>query len=501
MKKLFGFLAGICVSSSLSASLTLISSNAQRTASANGSSTKPSISADGMVIAFQSTARDLVLNDTNPFSDVFVFDVKTQTLQLVSVERTGTTSGDRDSSDPVVSADGRYVAFTSSSRNLVDTPVGGNGDVFIRDLTTSTTRLVSINRDGNHGGNRESDIVGLSADGSVVLFRSQATDLVAGIDNNDEEDIFVRDMRSSVTSLVSINRSGDGTASMMSFDATISADGHKVAFVSHSNNIIPFDGNDNSDVFVRDLARATTTLVSVSTNGKDGGNRGSFRPALSADGNIVAFHSFATDLVTNDTNGTDFDIYVRDLRTQKTTLVTVNAVGTGSGNADTIGSPQISADGRFVAYSSGASDLVSDDGNGSEDVFVRDLTAGRTIAVNATSAGRTGNGASFDFSLSSDGKHIAFLSGATDLGYNDTNATDDVFVRDLVTGALTLLSLNAAGTATSNGTPSHPKISSDGRVVVFESRASNLVANDNNSQTDIFASIPAPLPRHRAVRY
>jgi len=501
MKNVIAFLAGVCAYSSLYAGLTLISSNAQRTASANGSSTKPSISADGMVIAFQSTARDLVLNDTNPFSDAFVFDVMTQSLQLVSVERTGTTSGDRDSSAPVVSADGRYVAFFSSSRNLVDTPVGGNGDVFIRDLMTSTTRLVSINRDGNHGGNRESNVVGLSADGSVVLFRSLATDLVAGIDDNDEEDIFVRDMRSSVTTLVSINRYGDGTPSMMSFDAAISADGHKVAFVSRSNNIIPFDGNDNSDVFVRDLTRGTTTLVSVSTNGKDGGNRGSFRPALSADGNVVAFHSFATDLVPNDTNGTDFDIYVRDLRTQKTTLVTVNAAGTGSANADTISVPQISADGRFVAYSSFASDLVNDDANDTTDVFVRDLVAGRTIAVNATSAGKMGNGASFDYSLSSDGKHIAFLSRATDLGFSDTNATDDLFVRDLVTGALTLISWNAAGSGTSNGAPSNPKISSDGRVVVFESRASNLVANDNNSQTDIFAAIPSPPPRQRAVRH
>lgn len=381
MKKLFAVVVGMWISSSMYAGVTLVSANALRTSSGKSASTKASVSANGMVIAFQSDADDLVSNDKNPFTDVFVFDVPTRSVRLVSVDRTGTQSGDRPSLDPIVSADGRYVAFSSQSRNLVDIPVSGNRDVYIRDLLTSTTRLVSVNRDGTRGDIRESNVAGLSADGSMVLFRSQATELVAGIDDNDEDDIFVRDVRSSTTTLVSINRYGDGTPSMASFDPAISANGRVVAFVTRSNNVIAFDGNDNSDVFVRDLVAGTTTLVSISTDGRNGGDRGSFRPALSADGSIVAFHSFATNLVPNDTNGPDFDIYVRDVTAQKTTLVTVNAAGTGTGNRDTLGAPEISADGRFVAFSSNASDLVSDDTNGTTDVFVRDVVAGRTIPV------------------------------------------------------------------------------------------------------------------------
>lgn len=131
---------------------------------------------------------------------------------------------------------------------------------------------------------------------------------------------------------------------------------------------------------------------------------------------------------------------------------------------------------------------------------VRFIVARYAIAVNVTQSGMMGNGASFDFSLSSDGRRIAFLTRATDLGPSDANGKDDVFVRDVTTGELKLISLNAAGTSTPNDASVRPRISADGSVVVFESRASDLVPNDSNGQTDVFASIPSPLPRRRAAR-
>lgn len=466
--------------------------------SGNGNSTNASVSANGMVVAFQSDASDLVDGDQNISTDVFLFDVPSRTTRLVSMDVTGTKAGRGTSRGPIVSADGRFVAFTSDANDLVSTPVSRNGDVFVRDVATGQTTLVSINRTGDRGGNAESTLAAMSSDGQVIVFLSQATDLVGLTDNNSGNDVFVRDMRSGTTQLVSMNRTNDGTANQDSFDATISANGRYVAFATLANNVISSDPNTSSDIFIRDLGAGRTALASA-TPGNQPSNRGAFRPSLSADGKLVAFDSISSDLTTNDANGNDSDIFARNLTTNSTTLISINMDGTST-KGDSFGPAVVSGNGAFVAFTSPASNLVANDTNGTTDAFVRDLAARQTILLNSSPSGTGGNGSSTAPSISTTGRYAAFLTTSSNLGFTDTNGKADVYLKDVTTGAVRLISANPAGVA-ANGTAARPKISADGRVVAFESTASDMVPGDTNARTDVFVALPDPGPRTRAVKH
>ena len=315
----------------------LVSVNTAGTA--GGSYFDPVISANGRFVTFVSFASDLVTNDTNDTNgmlDVFVRDLKTGSTGLVSVNSAGTGSGNGSSGSaiarggeiaapPVISADGRFVAFVSFARDLVDNDTNGNqSDVFVRDLKTGTTTLVSVNSAGTRSGGGTSYAPVISADGRFVSFLSNATDLVAADDSNVTFDVFVRDLKTGTTTLASVNsagtRSGGGTAPV------ISADGRFVAFLSDASNLVANDINGATDVFVRDLQTGTTTLVSVNSAGM-GGDRASGLlpagdafliavPAISADRRFVAFVSLASDLVANDTNGAT-DVFVRRIGKQR----------------------------------------------------------------------------------------------------------------------------------------------------------------------------------------
>jgi len=225
-------------------------------------------------------------------------------------------------------------------------------------------------------------------------------------------------------------------------------------------------------------------LVSVNRRETGSGNGDCFFPALSASGLVVAFTSYASDLVAHDTNGTT-DVFVHDPWKERTTLVSINRTGTDSGNGDSF-FPVLSASGLVVAFMSNASDLVANDTNGAGDVFVRDLWTGRTTLV---SVNRTGTGSGNDFSnfpvLSASGRLVAFESAASDLVANNTNGAGDVFVRDLWTRTTTLVSINRTGTG-GNDFSNFPVFSADGRLVAFTSYASDLVAHDTNGTTDVF---------------
>jgi Tol biopolymer transport system component len=258
-----------------------------------------------------------------------------------------------------------------------------------------------------------------------------------------------------------------------------------VAFESDATNLGPADTNGKGDVYVRDLQMGITTLASVNKDGTDAGNAVSYLPAISANGKFVAFQGLASDLGPVDTNGT-FDVYVRDLQTNTTTLVSVNSIGSDSGNGGSL-QPSISADGRYVAFWSDATDLGPIDTNGMRDVYVRDLQLGITTLVSANSTGIDGgNGGSFKPSISDDGRYVAFRSDADDLGPVDTNGTSDVYVRDLLTGILTLVSVNETGDDSGNGQSYQPIISSNGNYVAFSSIASDLEDIDTDSAADIF---------------
>ena len=330
---------------------------------------------------------------------------------------------------PSISADGRFVAFAAWARNLAPGDTNGFGDVFVHDRGTGTTERLSADRTGTEA-NDTIHQPAISGDGHVVAFVSAATNLVPG-DTNGQADVFVHDRPSGTTERVSVNSDGaegDGSSER----PTLSADGRYVAFSSSATNLVPGDTNGQSDVFVHDRQTRLTERVSVDSAGIQG-NAASFvgpndhGAPLSADGRFVAFTSAATNLVPGDTNGQS-DVFVHDRRTGTTERVSVDSAGTEANGWSE--RPSISTDGRFVAFCSYATNLVPRDTNGRWDEFVHDRQTHTTERVSVDSAGTEGNGDSRGASLSADGRFVAFASDANNLVPWDTNSVTDVFVRD-----------------------------------------------------------------------
>jgi Tol biopolymer transport system component len=319
----------------------------------------------------------------------------------------------------------------------------------------------------------------ISAGGRFVAFQSGASNLVAG-DTNGTGDVFVRDRVAQVTRRVSVGPGGQ-QANDFSGDPAISADGRFVAFISRASNLVAGDTNGHRDVFVRDRMLQVTRRVSVGPGGQQA-NSGSFLPAISADGRFVAFISRASNLVAGDTNNA-WDVFVRDRMLQVTRRVSVGPGGQQA-NGDSV-EPAISADGRFVAFVSGAPNLVAGDTNGRYDVFVRDRMLQVTRRVSVGPAGQQANADSRDPAISAHGRFVAFYSDASNLVAGDTNGTGDVFVRDRRAQLTRRVSVGPGGQQ-ANDFSGDPAISADGRFVAFVSVASNLVAGDTNNAWDVF---------------
>ena len=403
------------------------------------------------------------------------------TITRVSVDSAGNQAiGSSFFDIPSISANGRFVAFESKASNLVPGDTNNTYDIFVRDLSTNSTTLVSVDSAGNQG-NEASLAASISADGRFVAFRSFATNLVPG-DTNNLSDIFVRDLLTNTTTRVSVDSAGN-QQNDRSFTPSISGDGRFVTFSSFASNLVSGDTNNNEDIFVRDLLTNTTTLVSVSSSG-DRANDYSEFPSISANGRFVAFRSFATNLVPGDTNNKG-DIFVRDLLTNTTTLVSVSSNGDRANISSSSGS--ISANGRFVAFSSLADNLVSDDTSFSGDIFVRDLSTNTTTRVSVDSAGNQGNRTSYTPSISADGRFVTFSSDASNLVPGDTNNKKDIFVRDLSTNTTTRLSVDSTGNQ-GNSDSQLPSISANGEKVAFSSLAANLVPGDTNNSPDFFVA-------------
>ena len=326
----------------------------------------------------------------------------------------------------------------------------------------------------------------ISVDGRFVAFHSAASNLVAD-DTNNRQDIFVYDRETKLMERVSVHSNGS-QANHYSLNPSISGDGRYVTFMSSAENLVDNDDNDQVDIFVHDRQENTTTLVSVSIEGKSGNTR-SLHPVISTNGRYVSFESAANNLVEDDINESS-DVFVRDLNENKTELVSLTSRNQQANHSSH--NPSISSDGRFVVFHSPARNLVPVDNKRSDenewnfsDVFIRDRELGKTEIISLSILGQPGNHPSHSGSVSADGRYVAFASMASDLvenypddaleitGKGRTARRIDIFVRDRETNTTTLASIGIDG-AHSNHQSQAPKISSNGRYVTFQSAASNL---------------------------
>jgi len=393
----------------------------------NNTSRHPTISANGRWVAFESDASNLVSGDTNaPFTDSFVRDLRTNATVRISVSSSG-AQGNAGGAGPAISADGRFVAFHSASWNLVPGDTNGAVDIFVHDRKTGVVRLASVSTTGIQG-NDQSAGPRISGDGRFVVFNSLAYTLVPGDTNGFGGDVFVHDLLTGETERVSVS-SGGGQSNGNSGTGDISGDGRYVAFGSRATNLVPGDTNATLDVFVHDRWTHETTRVSVSSTGAQGnGQSGSDswagnNPDISEDGRYVAFSSSAQNLVAGDTAWSD--AFVHDRWTGVTTLVSKSSSGQ-FGNEDS-GRPSLSAGGRYVAFYSRASNLVPS-GTSGPNVFVHDVTSHTTERVSLAWNGSGVGVAGYEPSISADGRWIAF-GGAGPAVPGPTNTWLDIFVR------------------------------------------------------------------------
>ncbi|HUR26551.1 MAG TPA: calcium-binding protein [Planctomycetota bacterium] len=346
-------------------------------------------------------------------------------------------------------------------------------------IAQAPTVLVHVSSGGIQGNGAAiaTPTLGVSDDGSVIAFASAASNLVAG-DANGVMDIFVRDRALSTTELVSCALTGvPGNA--LSQSPTASDDGRYVAFESTASNLVAADGNGQSDVFLRDRLLGTTTRLSEPQGGGDA-NGASSDPFVSGNGRFVSFSSMATNLVPNDLNARA-DIFVLDLTTGAIVLASIDTNGV-QGNLDSRTSC-LSDDGTVVAFTSNSTNLWPNDGNGHMDTFVRDLTTNTTVAASLTPAGSTAsNGTSSNLAISGDGAFVAFSSRSQELGSEPNRL--EIYVYDRVAATTTLVSRSFMGVQ--SGGSDQPSLSDDGRYVAFHSDSNKLVNLDFGPKSDIF---------------
>ncbi|MGH9280480.1 MAG: calcium-binding protein [Acidimicrobiales bacterium] len=462
----------------------------------NGASSAPQASADGRVVAYVSTANNLGVADSGLDADVYRRDRLTNTTALVSVNQAGTDGGNGPSSGPpAVNASGRFIAFASLASNLVATlDTNSVSDVYWRDTALGITQLVSVNGTTTAAGNDSSTSPSISADGCVVAFQSRANNLLpAGplADAGFDSDVYSRDMcANGPNQLVSVNGANTDGGNGPSSQLRISADGRHVAFDTSAFDLGAADFGSTLDVYRRDLWLGTTELVSV-TPANTSGNQASWLVDVSAHGDVVAFTSLASNLGPTDTNF-NTDAYVRNLATGDTEMVSANGANTDSANGSSAGNA-LSGDGRYVAFHSNATNIDPADTISFTDVYRRDLFALSTVLVSVSTAGAGGSAPSQLSVMSDDGRFVVFTSTATDLVTPPSNGLPQVFVRDLVWGDTTLISTAGAGVPgnATSGSLDPPAVSADGRVVAFVTKASNLGPPDAGTDDDVYAALTA----------
>jgi Tol biopolymer transport system component len=389
-----------------------------------------------------------------------------------------------ESHSPALSADGRWLAFISTSDDLLEP--GGSGadnlvdDAFLLDLQTGDMRLVSQPATGGAANGPTTD-VDVSADGRYVAFVSEATNLLATDANGASSDVFVLDTETGALQLASRRGAAGVQGNGTSRNVSISDDGTRVAFVSYASNLVASDTNGQPDAFVRDLTAGTTTRVSTNSSGKEAASA-TLEATISGNGAIVAFQNTAK-LVREDTNGRR-DVYVKVLQSGKTQLISVTNREQPANLDSTVA--DLSRNGRYVVFTSIASNLVGSDTNRVADAFVRDRTGGTTVRVSRNGATEA-NGATYEAAISPDAAYVAFTTEATNLGggITDGNGTQlDVFEYELATAALRRVAHDSDG-----GWPDGPSFDptyGTSSVIAFTSWATDLAVTDTDPAADVY---------------
>jgi Tol biopolymer transport system component len=401
------------------------------------------------------------------------------TTNRVSIGPRG-VQGNGYSEVSAISANGRFVAFSSDASNLVPGDRNDAGDVFVRDLVRNETYLISTTT-GHRQGDRFSERPAISADGRFVCFDSFADNLVPG-DTNGDYDMFLRDRARLTTTRINVRPRGLQSKGFID-TCDISASGRYVAFDAAASRLVAGDTNDEDDIFIYDRLSHGLERANLGAKGAEARGGYSILPSISANGRFVAFQSTAVNLV-GDAIGAGANIYVRDRAAGTTTLASRSVGGTSIDLG--VSNPAISGGGRFVAFDSNSTNLVPNDTNDADDVFVYDLQTGKTTRVSVGEGGRQANGDSGFPSISDDGRLVAFHSAATNLVKNDTNGVIDVFVHDRITGLTSRVSVASSGAQANGESSYHFAVSPRGDIVVFTSEATNLVPGDTNGQTDVF---------------
>ena len=416
--------------------VTLASPGGTPGAGTPGGALEPSVSADGNFVAFSSDFSHTA-TDQNGLRDVYLFDKTQGTIILVSRTAAG-SAGNGASSEPSISQDGAYVSFSSVATDLGGGQPAGNGlkDIFIWERATGNVTQVSVTTGGGNPGEFSAE-PNTNGDGNFVAYTSPAGAALFdpnAVDANSLRDVYLWNRTTGVTRLVSTVTPGTTgpftSANAGSFDPSVSSDGRFVAFRSEASDLVAGDGNGFRDIFLRDMTTGTTILVSRTATGTSG-NSESDSPSVSANGDFAVFSSLASNLVDGDTSANGRDIFLFNRTDNSVTLVSRNLNRNGSGNGDS-SEPSISQDGRFIAFTSEASDLVGADTNGVADIFLYDIQTGtmNRVSINDTT-GEQGNGASTDANVAPGGLFIAFTSRATNLAAGDTNgAVNDAYLAE-----------------------------------------------------------------------
>ena len=476
----------------------------------------PSMSDDGRFVVFESGDNQLVPGDGNRAADVFVRDTVTDTTELVSRRHPNLPCDAPDGPSILspfgVSADARFVAFASEAANLVGNDTNGTRDVFVRDTLLGTNLLVSVNLSGTGSGNGPSGEPALSADGRYVVFTSSASDLVAG-DTNRAQDVFIRDLGTGVTTCVSVNTNGTGPGNGPSYAPVIGSDGRRVLFRSKATDLAPPPprpiGGTNDCLFLRDLQAQATFQVSTA-----GGKYWGIPSAtMTPDGRYVAFveggaqyylwdsqvaslvYSNATSAISiaRVTVSPDGKKMVYASPNQMSLLYVADCVSNINSSFAIYGQPvpsagmRFSADGQLMTY-------VSASVASRKMLYLRDFNSGTNSLIASLGAE---TGACGSPSLSPDGRFVAFRSFTNNIS-GDTNGLPDLLLYDRQAGATILLSVSPDGSTTGQSWPLTPVFSADGQTLVFQSWGSDLVPQDFNQTADIFmvrlfSSAPIPL--------